>query len=153
MWLSKFVPVWSNINALAADSGDHTTSCYAHIPARCIPLCHKNCARVARPSLRVLVMQYIQCCGGSGLVHETKYTRWHALPYSRKIWRGIKFGGLAVYYYNRQIKIRQNFLLAYIRMAIPYRTAKFKSANIILIAILGSTAKFNARQYFRLYGM
>ena len=24
-----------------------------------------------RPSLRVLVMQYIQRCGGSGLVHET----------------------------------------------------------------------------------
>ena len=77
----------------------------------------------------------------------------HNLPYSRKIWRGIKFGGLAVYYYNRQIKIRQNFLLAYICMAIPYRTAKFKSANILSIAILGSTAKFNARQYFRLYGI
>ena len=68
------------------------------------------------------------------------------IPYSRKIWR---FGGL---YYNRQIKIRQNFLLAYIRMAISYRTAKFKSANILLTAIWGSTAKFNARQYFRLYG-
>ena len=74
------------------------------------------------------------------------------IPYSRKIWWGIKFGGLAVYYYNRQIKFRQIFLLAYIRMAIPYRTAKFKSANILSIAILGSTAKFNARQYFRLYG-
>ena len=39
-------------------------------------------------------------------------------------------------------------------MVIPYRTAKFKSANIILlIAIWGSTAKFNAHQYFRLYGI
>jgi hypothetical protein len=38
-------------------------------------------------------------------------------------------------------------------MAIPYRTAKFKSANIIAIEILGSTAKFNARQYFQLYGI
>ena len=66
--------------------------------------------------------------------------------YSRKIWR---FGGL---YYNHQIKIRQHFLLAYIHMAIPYRTAKFKSANILPIAILGSTAKFNSRQCFRLYG-
>ena len=75
------------------------------------------------------------------------------IPYSRKIWRGIKFGGLAIYYYNRQIKIRQNFLLTYIRMAIPYQTAKFKSANILSIAILGSTAKFKARQYFRLYDM
>ena len=61
----------------------------------------------------------------------------------------MRFGGL---YYNRQIKIRQNFLLTYIRMAIPYRTAKFNSANILAIAILGSTTKFNARQYFRLYG-
>ena len=69
------------------------------------------------------------------------------LPYSRKIWR---FGGL---YYNHQIKIRQNFLLAYIHMAMPYRTAKFKSANILLIAIWGSTAKFNAHQYFWLYGI
>ena len=55
----------------------------------------------------------------------------HLVPYSRKIWR---FGGL---YYNRQIKICQNFLLAYniIRMAILYRTAKFKSANVLAIAI------------------
>ena len=27
----------------------------------------------------------------------------HKVPYGWKIWRGIKFGGLAVYYYNRQI--------------------------------------------------
>ena len=44
-----------------------------------------------------------------------------------------KFGGelnLAVRAYNRQIKVRQYFLHAYMRMVIPYRTAKFKSANI-----------------------
>ena len=35
------------------------------------------------------------------------------LLYSRKNWRGIKFGGLADCLSNRQIKIRQNFLLAY----------------------------------------
>ena len=33
-------------------------------------------------------------------------------------------------------------------MAIPYQTAKFKSANIYAIATLGPTAKFNSRQYF-----
>ena len=43
-----------------------------------------------------------------------------------------------------------NFLLIYC-MARPYRTAKFKSVNILSIAILGSTTKFNSRQYFRLY--
>ena len=37
-------------------------------------------------------------------------------------------------------------------MAIPYRAAKFKSANILAIAILGSTTKFNSHQYFRLCG-
>ena len=57
------------------------------------------------------------------------------VPYSRKIWQGIKFGGLAVSACDRQIKIRQYFILAYIRMAIPYRTAKFKSANIFTMVI------------------
>ena len=38
-------------------------------------------------------------------------------------------------------------------MAIPYRTTKFKSPNILATAILGSTAKFNSHQYFRLYGI
>ena len=33
-------------------------------------------------------------------------------PCSRKIWRGMKFGGLAVCSSNCQIKIHQNFLLA-----------------------------------------
>ena len=37
-------------------------------------------------------------------------------------------------------------------MAILYQTTKFKSANILAIAIFGSTAKFNSHQYFRLYG-
>ena len=74
----------------------------------------------------------------------------HVLPYSRKIWQGIKFGSLAV---NRQIKIHQNFLLAYIHAAIPYRTTKFKSASIFAIMILGSTTKFNSCQYFQLYSI
>ena len=37
-------------------------------------------------------------------------------------------------------------------MAIPYRTAKFISANIFAMVILDPTAKFNSRQYFWLYG-
>ena len=37
-------------------------------------------------------------------------------------------------------------------MAIPYRTAKLKSANAFAMAIWDPTAKFNSRQYFRLYG-
>ena len=46
-------------------------------------------------------------------------------------------------------KIRQHF----IHMAIPYQTAKFKSANILAMAIWGSTTKFNPHKYFHLYGM
>ena len=35
------------------------------------------------------------------------------LLYRWKIWRGIQFGGLAVYLYDRQIKIRQYYMLEY----------------------------------------
>ena len=38
-------------------------------------------------------------------------------------------------------------------MAIPYRTAKFKSANTLVMAIWDPTAKYNSRQYFRLYSI
>ena len=61
-----------------------------------------------------------------------------------------KFGGSVIYINQRQIEIRQNFLLAYIYMTIPCQTTKFKIVNILVIAISGSTAKFNSRQYFRL---
>ena len=40
-----------------------------------------------------------------------------------------------------------------IRMAIPYRTGKIKSANIFTMVILGPTAKFKSRQNFWRYGM
>ena len=49
---------------------------------------------------------------------------------ARKFDRELKFGGLVVCLCNREIEIRQYFLLAYICMAIPYQTAKFKSTNI-----------------------
>ena len=65
-----------------------------------------------------------------------------AIPYSRKIWR---FGSLS---HNRQIKLRQYFVLAYIiRMAIPYQTTKFKFADIFAMVIWGPTVKFNSHQY------
>ena len=74
------------------------------------------------------------------------------IPYSRKIWWGIKVGGLAVYITTAKLKFAKfSYLHIYIIMAIPYRTAKFKSANILAIVILGSTAKFNSCQYFQLY--
>ena len=38
-------------------------------------------------------------------------------------------------------------------MAIPYQTAKFKSANIYAMEIWYPTAKFNSHQYFQLYSM
>ena len=64
-----------------------------------------------------------------------------------------KFGGLAVYITTAKLKSAKiSYSHIYIRMAILYRTAKFKSANILVTAIWGSTAKFNSRQYFQLYG-
>ena len=66
----------------------------------------------------------------------------------------IKFGGLAVQLATAKLKsANTSYLHIYICIAIPYRTAKFKSANIFTMAIQGPTAKFNSRQYFRPYGI
>ena len=46
-----------------------------------------------------------------------------------------------------------SYLHNIIRMAIPYWTAKFKSANIFAMVILGPNAKFNSHQYFQLYSI
>ena len=48
------------------------------------------------------------------------------IPYSQKIWRGIKFGGFRR---NRQIKICQNLYRVHVHMAILLQTTKFRSAN------------------------
>ena len=54
--------------------------------------------------------------------------------------------------FNCQNKIRQIFCRVHVRMVIPYHTAKFESANSVKNVVWGKTAKFNDRQYFRLYG-
>ena len=41
------------------------------------------------------------------------------IPYSRKIWRGTKFGGLAVYITTAKLKSAK-ISYSHIRMAIPY---------------------------------
>ena len=53
-----------------------------------------------------------------------------------------------------KLKIYQYLLLAYmyICMAIPYRTAKSKSANVHAKVIWDPNVKFNSQQFFRLYG-
>ena len=67
------------------------------------------------------------------------------ISYSQKIWQGIKFGGLVLHLCDHHIKIRQYFMLAYIRMVILTETPTLKSTNIFSMAILGSIAKFNSR--------
>ena len=62
-----------------------------------------------------------------------------------------KFSGLAVYSTTTKLKSAK-ISYSHRGMAIPYRTAKYKSDNILTIVILGPTAKFNSRQYFWLYG-
>ena len=76
------------------------------------------------------------------------------IPYSRKIWRGIKFGGLADCLRNHQIKTCQNFLLVYIYVW----WSRTEQPNLnppipFVMAIWDPTAKFNSHQYFRLYGI
>ena len=73
---------------------------------------------------------------------QHKYTAWLESLVGNYIWQ-----------FDGQVKIRQYFLITYtihVRMAIPYRAAKFRSTNAIAIAILGPTTEFDSRQIFRL---
>ena len=83
------------------------------------------------------------------------------LSYSRKYWRSIKFGGLvvgkAVKFKSIEFKcdLRDIRNILHVRVCAYYMyetTAKFKSANIFILASRDQTAKFKDRQYFRLYG-
>ena len=65
--------------------------------------------------------------------------------YSQKIWWGIKFGSVVVYLYDYQ-----NANISYlciIRMAIPYQTAKFKSANVFAMTQLPNLTPANISSY------
>ena len=71
---------------------------------------------------------------------QHKYTAWLESLVGNYIWQ-----------FDGQVKIRQYFLLTYtihVRMAIPYRAAKFRSTNAIAIAILGPTTEFGSCQIF-----
>ena len=83
------------------------------------------------------------------------------LPYSRKYWRSIKFGSLVVgeatiKFKSAKFKCDLRKYVYFTRARILYvrnYTAKFKSIHIFISATRDQTAKFNDRQYFRLYGI
>ena len=78
------------------------------------------------------------------------------LPYSRKYWRSIKFGGLAVGAATikfKSVKFKCDLRLRVRAYYMYGTTTKFKSANIFISAARDQTAKFKDRQYFRLYGI
>ena len=56
----------------------------------------------------------------------TSYIIEHMILYSRKIWRGIKLGGLVIYITTAKLKSAK-ISYSYIYV---WRSAKFKSANI-----------------------
>ena len=87
---------------------------------------------------------------GPSKATRPQYAKVRVACYTLIIYRiAGKFGGLAVYVTTAKLKSAKiSYSHNYICMAIPYRTTKFKFANIL---ILGSTAEFNSRQYFRLY--
>ena len=75
--------------------------------------------------------------------------RAHSIPYSRKLWQGIKFGSLAVYCCNCQIKIFQYFILTYnyICIVIPYWTIQFNIFAMAVGAQLPNLITFNISSY------
>ena len=107
-----------------------------------------DCVRCKVPCIRAWAGNQ-----ASPVVRDEVYI-FSVIPYSCKIWWRIRFGSLADCLSNRQIKIRQNFLLTYnIHMAILCWTTKFKSTNKFEMAIRDPTAKFNSCRHFWLYSI
>ena len=78
------------------------------------------------------------------------------LPYSRKYWRSIKFGGLAVGEATvkfKSVKFKCDLRVCVRAYYMYGTTVKFKSTNIFISVALDQTAKLKDRQYFRLYGI
>ena len=73
----------------------------------------------------------------------------HIILYSRKIWRRIKFGSLAVYITTAKLKSAK---ISYSHIYVWRSRTEPPNLNPPIFSISCSTAKFNARQYFRLYG-
>ena len=61
-----------------------------------------------------------------GVTHMPGFVIYDHIPYSRKVWQGIKFGGLAVCLPNKNPPIFHTHI---IHTVILYQTAKFKFAN------------------------
>jgi len=99
--------------------------------------------RCPHEGCETILLQKEERVNGLGLV-----TLLRTVPYSRKYWRSIKFGGLAVE-----------------EATVKFKSVKFKCARdlrdirIILRVrvrtyyMYGTTAKFKDHQYFRLYGI
>ena len=84
---------------------------------------------------------------GNSSSHGNRTSLYH--NYSRKIWQGIKFGSLAVYSTTAKLKsakISYSHIYVWRSRTEPLN---LNPPNILAIAILGSTAKFNSCQYFR----
>ena len=90
------------------------------------------------------------------LCHVVQCQRQNKLLYSRKYWRSIKFGGLAVGEATVKFKSVKFKCDLRVRVRAYYMygtTTKFKSTDIFISAAQDQTAKFKDRQYFRLYGI
>ena len=78
------------------------------------------------------------------------------LPYSRKYWRGIKFGGLAVCEQTAKLKSANFYsrvITSFIRYIPKRENRQIKIRQFRFSTIFAQSAKYNSRQYFRLYGM
>ena len=77
-----------------------------------------NSIEITAIKVRLLIGNLKFRANDYGLVDELLINRYldyetkSIIPYSLKIWWGIKFGDLAVYVTTAKLKIRQNFLLA-----------------------------------------
>ena len=89
------------------------------------------------------------CYGTNICIHSCFHLE---VPYSRKIWRGFKLGGLPICLPTAKLKSANVFSSHLcVWRSIPYQTSEFKSHQCVSKVIWGSTTKFNSHQNFRLY--
>ena len=122
----------------------------------CIFIYYRSLAKKGPWAVHITLIFVTSCILPRKSAHVYIITTYNRIPYSRKYWRSIKFGGLVVGEATikfKSVKFKCD-LCECVRAYYMYgTTAKFKSANIFISAARDQTAKFKDRQYFRLYGI
>ena len=112
-----------------------------------------SCDVEAARKFNINAVNYDSVLGSRVILNkEKKATNPVQHTYSRKYWRGIKFGGLAVCEQTAKLKSANYIYPSFIRYR-NAKTAKLKSTNFNFRRFSSKPPNIIPRQYFQLYGI